>query len=210
MRAICLADLHGHLPSLPQGDVVFIAGDICPDGKSDAQASWLHTEFREWLESYPKLRFFATWGNHDWVGETDKVPSGLRCDFLINSVAEYEGLRIAGFPWTTVSTRWAFHKDRVRCEAHAAAFYHELSCDVIINHTPPYAVGDLCPNGDRVGSDELGKFLARDQPKVCITGHIHEGRGNYHLRDGSTVVHASFLDGAYYPYKLDIPVINIL
>ncbi len=210
MKAVCLADLHGHLPVIPKCDIVFIAGDICPDGSVLEQYDWLDKSLRPWLEHLPTPKVFATWGNHDWVGETSMIPEGLKWETLINRVQQYEGLKIAGFPWTTVASMWAFHKPRSACEAFAASFYHELECDVLLNHTPPYSIGDLCPDGERVGSVELLRYLSRGNPKICVTGHIHEGRGTYYLPDGGLVVHASYLDGHYGRYKQDVQVIEIV
>jgi uncharacterized protein len=211
MKLVCLADLHGHLPVVPKADVICIAGDICPDGTVLEQHDWLDKELRPWLENNTHgAKVFATWGNHDWVGETALVPKELRWDLLVNTTVQYEGVKFSGFPWTTVSTRWAFHKPRAACEAFAAQFYHELETDVLINHTPPYSVGDLTPSGDRVGSVELLRFLSRGNPKLCVTGHIHEGRGIYALPDGGTVLHASYLDGHYQRYPQDLITLEVL
>jgi Icc-related predicted phosphoesterase len=211
MRMLALADLHGHLPVVPKVDVICIAGDICPDGTVLEQHDWLDKEFRPWLEDHVGgAKVFATWGNHDWVGETNLVPKELRWDLLVNRTAQYEGLKFSGFPWTTVSTRWAFHKPRAACESYAAQFYHELETDVLLNHTPPYSIGDLCPDGERVGSVELQRFLSRGNPKICVTGHIHEGRSIYALPDGGLVLHASYLDGQYHKYSNDPMIVEVL
>jgi Icc-related predicted phosphoesterase len=211
MKMLALADLHGHLPVVPKVDFICIAGDICPDGSVLEQYDWLDKQFRPWLEDeVHRAKVFATWGNHDWVGETALVPKELRWELLVNRTVEWEGLKISGFPWTTVASMWAFHKPRSTCEAFASNFYHDLETDILLNHTPPYSIGDLCPSGEKVGSVELLHYLSRGNAKICVTGHIHEGRGIYALPDGGIVAHASYLDGNYNRYPNDPIVLEVL
>lgn len=51
VRIVATADLHGHLPRLPEGDLLIIAGDLCPEGDQSQQAQWIDCEFRDWIGS---------------------------------------------------------------------------------------------------------------------------------------------------------------
>ena len=54
MKIVCISDLHGYLPTeMPKGDVLVIAGDICPatDHSAVFQQAWLSTEFNTWLDA---------------------------------------------------------------------------------------------------------------------------------------------------------------
>ncbi len=67
MRLAALADLHGYLPRVPASDILLIAGDVCPDDHVEAQAAWLDTQFRRWLEGLAVDSVVAIAGNHDFV-----------------------------------------------------------------------------------------------------------------------------------------------
>ncbi|MFQ5932395.1 MAG: hypothetical protein ACE5MM_08305 [Nitrospiraceae bacterium] len=47
-----------------------------------------------------------------------------------------------------------------------------------MTHQPPReTVTDRLRNGLHVGSESVRTFIKRMQPILCLTGHIHEGRG---------------------------------
>ncbi|MGE0679535.1 MAG: metallophosphoesterase [Candidatus Binatia bacterium] len=49
---------------------------------------------------------------------------------------------------------------------------------LMVSHTPLYAtLLDRLTNGAPVGSLSIRQFIAQHQPRVCITGHIHESPG---------------------------------
>ncbi|WP_136808081.1 metallophosphoesterase family protein [Desulfosediminicola flagellatus] len=49
---------------------------------------------------------------------------------------------------------------------------------ILISHAPPHNTAvDRLTNGRHVGSVAVRKFIETYQPDLCITGHIHEGRG---------------------------------
>lgn len=49
---------------------------------------------------------------------------------------------------------------------------------VLISHVPPYDTKvDRLRNGKHVGSSAVRSYIEKHQPDVCITGHIHEARG---------------------------------
>lgn len=49
---------------------------------------------------------------------------------------------------------------------------------ILISHVPPFNTSvDRIRNGRHVGSKAVRLFIEKHQPDVCITGHIHEGKG---------------------------------
>ena len=49
---------------------------------------------------------------------------------------------------------------------------------VLVSHQPPYGTrNDVVMSGQHVGSRVIRDFVEELQPDLCITGHIHEGRG---------------------------------
>ena len=58
---------------------------------------------------------------------------------------------------------------------------------LFISHAPPFHTSvDIVTNGQHVGSLAVREFIENYQPDVCITGHIHEGKGEDKI--GRTVV----------------------
>lgn len=49
---------------------------------------------------------------------------------------------------------------------------------ILISHTPPAGTAiDRLKNGKHVGSEAVRAFIETHQPDLCISGHIHEARG---------------------------------
>lgn len=216
MRVTCIADLHGFLPDPKSisGDLLLIAGDICPTfygpigfRESMAQLGWLNSTFRDWIDKVAKSRMVvAIWGNHDIIGEdapslAPKFPWViLQDDFMV-----YKKYKIYGSPWTPRFHDWAFNLDEDQLERKWKHIPDDT--DIVLVHGPPYKIGDLARNGDFTGSPSLRKRMLELQPKLCVYGHIHEGRGIYDL--GATkFVNASLRnaihEAVYEPIEIDL------
>jgi len=49
---------------------------------------------------------------------------------------------------------------------------------ILVSHTPPYkTLLDKLHNGKHVGSKAIRSIIEQHQPDLCITGHIHESKG---------------------------------
>jgi hypothetical protein len=49
---------------------------------------------------------------------------------------------------------------------------------IFVSHTPPYGTRlDRQANGKHVGSLAVRRAIEKQRPDLCITGHIHEGKG---------------------------------
>lgn len=49
---------------------------------------------------------------------------------------------------------------------------------ILVSHQPPYrTLNDKVLLGFHVGSKIIRKFIEEKQPLLCLTGHIHEGKG---------------------------------
>lgn len=203
MRIICLSDLHGHLPaSLPEGDLIIIAGDICPD---HAQWNFLHERFYPWagLQQAPIV---AVWGNHDFIGERVLDVDAENVTFLHDDMCIKQGLRIYGTPYSYRTgdwcDRWAFMRGDSKMPT-----INRKNVDILISHGPPYKCGDLCQNGDRAGSPKLAYEITRLRPKLVVCGHIHEDAGMHDL-SSIPVVNASYVNRQYVPGN-EILVVNV-
>lgn len=110
LRIVVIADQHGHLPDIPECDLLLIAGDICNGlAGENENLAYLAEEFGPWLRSQPTRRVVAVAGCASFAitsrslaswwcswalieGENDSpqqieaianavCEAGLRCDF---------------------------------------------------------------------------------------------------------------------------------
>src|SRR4051794_23583423 len=105
--------MHGMLPSrLPGGDLLLLAGDLCPYGSNEFQAQWLDVLFRWWLDRQPYTHIVGVAGNHDFVFEAGAQPADLPWTYLQDSGCIIDGLAVWGTPWQPVMGDWAFNATR--------------------------------------------------------------------------------------------------
>ena len=198
VTVVAMSDLHGHLPLAPPCDLLLIGGDLCPPGPTAVQAEWLGGAFRDWLERIPAREVVAVAGNHDWIFErAPQLVPDLRWRYLQDRGVELFGLKIYGTPWQPRFFDWAFNLDEPDLEIK----FNQIpeGTDVVVCHGPPLGFGDLAPRpwgGEHVGSPSLRKRLLAVRPRLCVFGHIHEGRGVYD-QDGMVFANASLVDHRY-------------
>lgn len=101
-----MSDLHGHLPgraSVPRGDLLIVAGDICPDFVARApQRAWFVDTFIPWVKYLDFPGELVTWGNHDHFPRPSAAWLDLMgVDFVkIDELVEIGGLKIWLTPWS--------------------------------------------------------------------------------------------------------------
>jgi Icc-related predicted phosphoesterase len=200
VSVVAISDLHGYLPEdLPACDLLLIAGDICPlrDHSPPAQAHWLGTTFREWLDRQPAREIVATWGNHDFIGERapELVPS-LRWHMLRDQGVELLGVKIYGTPWQPWFFDWAFNLYEPELQQKWKLI--PQGTDILLLHGPPHGFGDMTVSGQRTGSPSLTRRIAEIKPQLAVFGHIHEGYGVFDL-DGTALANVSLLNVRYEP-----------
>jgi Icc-related predicted phosphoesterase len=200
--------LHGHLPDVPECDLLVVAGDVCPDGHVLEQAKWLDGAFRAWLDAVPAPHVVGVGGNHDLIFERAEhlVPSGLRWSYLQDSAVELAGLSIYGIPW--VLPVWgAFNIDE---ESLAKKLKHVEGMDVLVTHGPPFGVRDEAPcrfeeGVENCGSLSLMDLVASAEPSLVVFGHIHEGYGQTEA-NGIRLVNAAHCNSRGIPLNAPILV----
>jgi len=221
MRIVALSDQHGHLPEIPQGDLLLVAGDVCPDriGTSlagddpDRQKAWFEDHARPWLAGAPVTHRILTWGNHDWCGQAcgfgDDAPAVASSTDLQIVVDEGTTVPAAGdagrsiavwaSPWSRRFQRWAFMKS----EAELAELYAGIPerVDILMTHQPPYGHGDRYDDPESgsveyLGSHALLAAIRRIRPRLVICGHLHGGHGRYDC-DGVPIWNVSVVNDEY-------------
>jgi Icc-related predicted phosphoesterase len=214
IKVVAVSDLHGNLPAIPPCDLLLLAGDITPveSHRLPFQAQWLDTTFRAWLRQVPARKVVAVAGNHDLIFEraAHEVPRDLPWTYLQDSGITWEGLRIWGTPWQPWFYDWAFNLYEPDLLAKWALI--PPGTDVLLLHGPPHGYGDGVPQRDghvrHTGSPGLLARIEAIQPRLCVYGHIHEGRGEWRL--GRTVLaNVTLVDdgysAVYSPWEHELP-----
>lgn len=193
---VAVADLHGNLPlDLPGGDVLVIAGDVCPieDHLVPFQDRWLRERFYPWLGRLPHAEVVWIAGNHDFACAEQGWEAGGRGHYLLDDGIELLGLSFYGFPWVPNLPMWAFHRDPEELDAKAALIPR---VDVLVCHGPPSGYGDALSGGGRAGSAALAQRLRQVPPRLCVFGHIHEAHGRWRAGP-STLANVAYVDDLY-------------
>jgi Icc-related predicted phosphoesterase len=203
MRLALIADLHGRTPPVPACDVLVIAGDLAPRSTvRDAvrQRAWFDTTFRTWVEEADAAHVIGIAGNHDQMFEDRRelVPTGVRWSYLEDSACTVAGLKFWGSPWTPWFHGMAFNAPEIDGEEHLKSTFSAVppDTDVLVLHGPPAGFGDVTAAGASVGSEAARDLLMRVRPRLCVFGHVHEGRGRWWCRD-TLVINAAAVDGQW-------------
>ena len=214
MRVVCTSDLHGHLPEIPECDLLLIGGDIVPVVRTSMQQerAWLLNEFSNWLRSVPVQRIVGIAGNHDFPFQNDpSLGHELPWDYLCESAIEIDGVVVYGCPWTPWFFDWAFNAPRNDHEETFLAEKWNLAppgADIILSHGPPRECGDrVIRSNEPVGSRSLRSWIERHQPTLVVCGHIHEGFGAYRIGE-TRVLNVSHMDFHYRPVNAPIMLDN--
>lgn len=196
MKILCLSDTHGHLPQVPDCDLLLLAGDYNLTHRR-RQGEWFTRFFAPWVRSLSeRMPVVGVAGNHDWF-----FYNGGRLDcgwtYLQDSGVEVGGLKIWGSPWQPEFYDWAFNAT----ESELAARWEMIpdDTDILLLHGPPFGYGDLSPFGNvHCGSKSLLRRIEEVQPRLAVAGHIHSGRGRYKIGD-TLFINASHVDEGYRP-----------
>ena len=180
MKVIGISDLHGNLINIPKCDILCIAGDIIPlniQRNNDESEKWWKTKFIEWANQIDCGKIFVVPGNHDFYLEylykdKDKYQEFInqiytltigKVEILIDTLTEYKGLKIYGFPWIAKITfqegKWAFE---VQQNTKYCTIPH---CDILITHDSPEYNNTL-------------NYFNYYKPRYWFYGHWHEGSSN--------------------------------
>lgn len=198
MRIACLSDTHGYYPTVPECDLLLLAGDYCSGG-TGTERLIAHNRFCDWVDEIAKrCTIIGIAGNHDWLFE--KSYDHIRhpnWTYLRDSGTSWNGLNIWGSPWQPIFFDWAFN-----LEEHQLAKRWKLipkNTDILILHGPPFGIADFSNYGKvHCGSPSLRNTIEEIQPRLVVCGHIHSGYGQYRLNN-TLIVSSSLCNEQYKP-----------
>lgn len=198
-RIVATADLHGHLPDLPDGDLLVLAGDVLRHNRGDtpkSQAVWMQEHLVPWLDRHGAT---AAWrdgyvvlvpGNHDNCLGTETPPAmrigheferflhRWNLNMLVRGPVLFDnGLWVQGFAPTPAfegQNPAAAANSLNDADMRAAVDRISDGLDLLITHGPPAGFGDGgfgCPElRDRLSSLD-------SPPRLHLFGHIHSAGG---------------------------------
>ncbi|EIM82473.1 Metallo-dependent phosphatase, partial [Stereum hirsutum FP-91666 SS1] len=203
-RFVCISDTHSKTKwtwSIPDGDVLIHAGDLCRDGNLyDLKLTMA------WLRRLPHPHKVIIAGNHDlcldstWAKSrrhrgatgislaqaqltvTDEAATEAGIHYL-----EHEAVSITTsqdktwkFYGSPAAPRYASGAFQYRTATEADQIYSRIPSDteILLTHTPPYGIQDETLKGVHAGCPHLrAKMDALSSCRLHVFGHIHEGHG---------------------------------
>ena len=200
MKIIVFADIHGAVrpfSRIPEeisvADVVVLAGDITNFGREkDARQviDAIRTQNRNILAvpgncDYPEVEKYLT-----------NVGMNLDCDGAILKDVAFIG--VGGSLPCPGRTPNEYSEEALRtCADSGFAQLGTIHPFILIAHQPPH---DTVADGIKdwhVGSNAIRAFIEKHQPIVCVTGHIHEGKGVDNIGGTKVVNPGPFSKGNY-------------
>lgn len=193
MKIVCISDTHTkhRKATIPDGDLLIHAGDICHFGKDKD----VLLDFNDWIGNLPHQHKIVIAGNHDKILERDPDPSGnfiSNAHYLKDELLELEGLRIWGSPATPWFRGAAFNYHRGEEIAKIWSLIPD-KLDILITHGPPHGILDRTWFGLKVGCKDLQKKVEEIKPRLHIFGHIHEQAGRK-IIDQTEYINASLVN----------------
>jgi len=200
MKIAAVSDLHGHLPEIPECDLLLLGGDYSPDTKTELQ--WLNQIFKNWLYDLrcrgDIRQIVGVAGNHDIKFEKrpELIPT-MSWTYLQDDFTHVDELKIYGSPWQPRFCDWAFNLDEPELERKWSLIPDDT--DILVLHGPPRGYGDFSPYGkEHTGSPSLLKRIQEIKPKLVVAGHIHSGHGRYMIGD-TIFLNCSYVNEKYQP-----------
>lgn len=192
MRLIAFGDVHmaphviGTIPDVKNADILIANGDLTNYGKQKDAKTVLDQILRY---NSNLLALIGNLDNYEINDYLEEIGLNLhRQARLIKGKICLMG--VGGSNFTPFQTPVEFSEAELTeiiqdCYDQARGFIslaeplnkHRIPL-VFVSHAPPRNTAvDRIRDGRHVGSTAVRKFIEKHQPDVCITGHIHEGRG---------------------------------
>jgi len=200
MKILGFGDIHMNLagveniPGIRSADCIIVTGDITNfGGRKDAAA------VLDRLQSI-NANILGVAGNLDQPDVADYLEEkGIS---LHGTGIVLDGLGIVGLGgsnYTPFKTPYEFSEQEL-ASFLVSGFDRlgDVQDFILVSHTPPVQTSaDRLLNGNHVGSRAVRSFIEERQPLLCLTGHIHESRGEDHIGRTLVLNPGMLKDGGY-------------
>ncbi len=181
MIVINIADIHGNSSPISEmgeilssADLILLSGDITHFG-GEREASQIIDLIRNYNSN-----ILGVTGNCD----TKEVDSYLesRNIQIHGRHKEINGLSVLGaggsLPCPSPTPNIYTELEYIEIFENSTRDIDKSLPRIMISHQPPInTLNDTRSTGAHVGSETVRKFIEKEQPLVCFTGHIHEAPG---------------------------------
>ncbi len=200
MKILAISDIHGKpefssdlLSAVSEADIVLVSGDITNFGGADSARKVLTPLLEK------NRRLLAVSGNCD----TPSVNHYLSENYLnlSSEVKRVDNLVFLGLEGSlpcpgTTPNEYTETQYRIWLESMANQIHPHETC-VLVSHNPPLGnVVDRVPEGN-VGSQAITQFLENHPIALCVSGHIHEGRGTESIGNAIVANPGPLREGGY-------------
>jgi uncharacterized protein len=212
MKIIAFGDIHmataeaEKIPGIKEADLVILNGDLTNYGGA--------REAKHVLEDIMKINpnVLAQFGNLDKPSVNDYLENlGINLHGQARLVQGMVCLiGVGGSNFTPFRTPSEFpEKELLRFAGSAfqqgldftslaLPLHNRKIPRILISHVPPYNTKvDTLRNGRHVGSKAIRTIIEQYQPDVCITGHIHEAKGQDVIDNTPVYNHGMLRQGGY-------------
>ena len=184
MKILHITDIHSDFERLKNVvesesfDLILISGDITHFGnKAELQKAL------DILDS-TKIDYFAVTGNCDKLDcEYLLEDKGISLDSKIINFDDYQLCGLSGSLPCPGATPNEFTEDEFA--AKLATIEKSIipgKPAVFVTHQPPHnTINDKIITGLHAGSKTVRDFIEKHSPVICLTGHIHEGKGTDYI-----------------------------
>jgi len=202
MKILVLGDIHEQTANLEPlaseleaADLVVVHGDLTNGGGKERARDIL-----ERIRAHGGDPLLAQPGNMDhreatdWFAEQgiDLHGRGRRYDDLAI-------LGVGGSNPTPFGTPTEFSEEEIeRFLAAASGEAGDAAHTILVSHAPPRGTSiDLVGGDKHVGSEAVRRFIEEHRPAVCVSGHIHEARGEDRIGETSVFNTGMLSAGGY-------------
>jgi len=200
---IGLTDVHGSIASIErmhdiinEADIVLFVGDITNFGREKETARVVSPV----MEKAKKV--LAVSGNCDYKEVDNYLDT---CGINLHGIGEtVDGIGFVGLGGSLITP---FNTPNELTEDEIEDFLNQghgqIPADipmVLVSHQPPFKTNcDRLSSGDHVGSEKVRRFIEKNHPLICFTGHIHESTGMDQIGD-TYVINPGLLASGQYAY----------
>ena len=200
MRIIAFGDIHmnpGDVESIPgihSADYIIITGDITNFGfRSDAEKV-INTLMTV------NANILGVAGNLDQPDVARYLEDiGLSLHGKGRIIDGVGIVGLGGSNYTPFETPFEFSEQELaKLLAKGFSQIGNTKDHILVSHTPPFQTKiDKLLNGAYVGSTAVRTFIEQQQPLLCLSGHIHESRGQDYIGRTLVLNPGTISDGGY-------------